>query len=70
MHKLWWSGCKRFTSGHGIAGTVSGVEAAIHCGDELWFGVGMELSERDQTLWFGVGMEVSERDQKAIRSAP
>ena len=42
MHKLWWSGCKRFTSGHGIAGTVSGVEAAIHCGDELWFGVGME----------------------------
>ena len=30
-----------FTSGHGIAGTVSGVEAAIHCGDELWFGVGM-----------------------------
>ncbi|XP_052813037.1 melanoma-associated antigen E1-like [Mya arenaria] len=35
-------------SGHGIAGTVSGVEAAIHCGDELWFGVGMEVSERDQ----------------------
>jgi len=30
-----------FTSGHGIAETVSGVEAAIHCGDELWFGVGM-----------------------------
>ena len=48
MHKLWWSGCKRFTSGHGIAGTVSGVEAAIHCGDELWFGVGMEVSELNQ----------------------
>ena len=24
---------------HGIAETVPGVEAAIHCGDELWFGV-------------------------------
>jgi len=24
-----------------MAGTVSDVEAAIHCGDELWFGVGM-----------------------------
>ena len=48
MHKLWWSGCKRFTSGHGIAGTVSGVEAAIHCGDELWFGVGMEASPLNQ----------------------
>ena len=46
MYKLRWSGCKRFTSGHGIAGTVSGVEAAIHCGDELWFGVGIEVSER------------------------
>ena len=46
--KLWWSGCKRFTSGHGIAGTVSGVEAAIHCGDELWFGVSMEVSPLNQ----------------------
>ena len=27
-----------------IAGMVSGVEAAIHCGDELWFSVGMEIS--------------------------
>ena len=27
---------------------MSGVEAAIHCGDELWFGVGMEVPERDQ----------------------
>jgi len=35
LHKLWWGGCKRLTSGHEIAGTVSGVEAAIHCGDEL-----------------------------------
>ena len=25
LHKLWWDGCKRFTSGHGIAGTVSDV---------------------------------------------
>ena len=55
MHKLWWSGCKRFTSGHGIAGTVSGVEAAIHCGDEFWFGVGMEVSERDQNLAINTG---------------
>jgi len=45
LHKLWWSGCKRFKSGHGIVGEVSGVEAVIHCGDELWFGVGMEVSE-------------------------
>ncbi|KAI8491423.1 hypothetical protein Bbelb_310560 [Branchiostoma belcheri] len=43
-------GCKRFTSGHGVAGTVSGVEAAIHVGNELWFGVGIEVSERDQNL--------------------
>ena len=42
-------------SGHGIAGTVSGVEAAIHCGDELWFGVGMEVSERDQNLAINTG---------------
>ena len=26
-----------------IAGTVSGIEAAIHCGDELWFRVSMEV---------------------------
>ncbi|KAI8496688.1 hypothetical protein Bbelb_253430 [Branchiostoma belcheri] len=50
LHKLRWSGCKRFTSGHGVAGTVSGVEAAIHVGNELWFGVGIEVSERDQNL--------------------
>jgi len=37
-------GCKRFTSGHGIAGTVSGVKADFHCGDKLWFSVGMEVS--------------------------
>jgi hypothetical protein len=42
--------CKRFKSWHGVAGTVSGVEAAIHGGDELWFGVGIEVSERDQNL--------------------
>ena len=45
LHKLWWSGCKRFKSGHGIVGEVSGVEAVIRCGDEIWFGVGMEVSE-------------------------
>jgi hypothetical protein len=33
-----------------IAGTVLGVEAAIHCGDELWFFVGMEVLELDQNL--------------------
>jgi len=25
-----------------------GVEGAIHCGDELWFSVGMEVILRDQ----------------------
>jgi len=50
LRKLWWGCCKRFTSGHGIAGTVSGVEAAIHCGDELGLSLGMELSWRDQML--------------------
>jgi len=35
LHKLWWSGCMRFKSGHGIVGEVSGVEAVIHCGDEF-----------------------------------
>ena len=35
LHKLW------------SVGMVSGVEAVIHCGDELWFGVGMEVSEGD-----------------------
>ena len=34
---------------------MSGVEAAIHCGDELWFGVGMEVSERDQNLALNTG---------------
>jgi hypothetical protein len=29
---------------------VLGVEAANRCGDELWFGVGMEVSERDQNV--------------------
>lgn len=38
-----------------IAGTVSDVEAAIHCGDELWFGVGMEVSKRDQNLAINTG---------------
>jgi len=52
LQKLWWGGGKRFTSGHGIAGTVSGVEAAIHCDDELW--------------WFSVGIEVSLRDQRSL----
>jgi len=52
LQKLWWGGCKRFTSGHGIAGTVSGVEVAIHCDDELW--------------WFSVGIEVSLRDQRSL----
>jgi len=28
--------CERFTNRHGMAGTVSGNEAAIHCGDELF----------------------------------
>ena len=42
-------------SGHTIAGTVSDVEAAIHCGDELWFGVGMEVSKRDQNLAINTG---------------
>jgi len=48
MHKLCWGGFKRFTSGHGIAGMVSGVVAATHCGDEVYFSVGMEVSLRDQ----------------------
>jgi len=48
LHKLWWGGCKLFTSRHGIAGTVSGVEAAIHCVDNLWISVGMEVYLRDQ----------------------
>ncbi|WAR26178.1 PLXB1-like protein [Mya arenaria] len=48
-------GQRRNQSGQGIAGTVSGVEAAIHCGDELWFGVGMEVSERDQNLAINTG---------------
>jgi len=39
LHKIWWRGFKRFMSEHGIAETVPGVEAAIHCGDELWFSV-------------------------------
>ena len=50
LHKLRWSGCKRFTSGHRVVGTVSGVDAAIHGGDELWFGVGIEVVERDQNV--------------------
>jgi hypothetical protein len=41
LHLLWQSGFKRLTSGHGIARTATGVEAAVHCGNELWFGVGM-----------------------------
>jgi len=46
---------KRFTSGHGIVGTVSGAGATIHCSDELWFGVGMEVSVRDQNLAINKG---------------
>ena len=48
MHKLRRSGCKRFTGPHGVAEAVSGVEAAILDGDELLFGVGIEVSGRDQ----------------------
>jgi len=29
---------------------VSGVEAAIHGGEELWFGVDIEVSEQNQNL--------------------
>jgi len=35
-------------SRHALAGMVSGIEAAIYSGDELWFGVGMEVSELNQ----------------------
>ena len=42
-------------SGHGIAGTASGVEAAIHCDNELWFSVSMKLPERDQILALNTG---------------
>jgi len=38
-----FGGYNRFTSGHGLAGTESGVEAEIHCGDKLWLGVSMEV---------------------------
>jgi hypothetical protein len=48
LHRLWLSGFKHFTSAHGISGTMSGVEAAIHCGVELWFGVSMEMSPLNQ----------------------
>jgi len=43
-------GFKRFTSGHGNAGTVLGVEAAIYCCDKLWLSVDMEVSLRDKRL--------------------
>jgi len=62
LHKLWWSHCKHFTSRHTITGMVLGVEASIHVGDELWFGVGMEVSERDQNLAINRG----EMDQEPI----
>ena len=39
----------------GSVGEVSGVEAVLHCGDELWFGVGMEVSEGDQSLAINTG---------------
>jgi len=52
LHNIRWNG---LTTGHGIAGKVSGVEAAIHCGDELWFGVNMKVSERDQNLDINTG---------------
>jgi len=45
-------------SGHGNARTVLGVEAAIHCGDEVRFGVGKEVSERDQNLAINTGRNV------------
>jgi len=34
---------------------VSGVEAAIHGVGELWFDVGMEVSERDHNLAINTG---------------
>ena len=47
MHKRWQSGNKCFMSRHALAGTESGVEAAIYCEIyEIWFGVGMV--EQDQ----------------------
>ena len=42
-------------SGHRLAGVVSGVEAVIHCSDELWFSVGIVVSERDQNLATNTG---------------
>jgi len=48
LHKLWWCGCKRLTSGHEIAGTVSDVEATIHFGDKLEFSVDMGVSLWDK----------------------
>jgi len=39
LHKRWRSVNRRFTSRHGLAGTVSGIEATIYCGDKIWFGV-------------------------------
>ena len=55
LHKLWWNGCERFKSGHGIVGEVSGFKAVIHCGDELWFGRGMEVSAGYQRLAINTG---------------
>jgi len=54
LHKL-GAVVKRFTSGHEIVGTVSDAGATIHCSDELWFGVGMEVSVRDQNLAINTG---------------
>jgi len=31
------------------------LETVINCGDELWFGVGMEVSERGQSLAINTG---------------
>jgi hypothetical protein len=42
-------------SGHRIAGTMSGIEAAIHCGYELLFRVGTEVPERDQNFAINTG---------------
>ena len=50
LHKLRRSSYKRFAGGHGVAEAVSGVEAAILDGDELLFGVGIEVSGRDPKL--------------------
>jgi len=45
---------KRYTNFGGAVLSVlragTGVEAAIHCDDELWFGFAMKVLKRDQNL--------------------